>query len=86
MGMSKQGPANPMKADAFKNGFLRGFSAPFGFFAPVEIRRPTQFNGSVAKAWADVGRALSNATSDQGALIEQKTGKQPPRRQRRKAA
>ncbi|WP_146226077.1 hypothetical protein [Phyllobacterium leguminum] len=64
-----------MKADAFKKGFMRGFSAPFLFFSPIEIRRPSQFNGSVAKAWADVGRVLSDATAAQGTYLEQKADK-----------
>lgn len=63
-----------MISKSFRRGFAKGFSAPFLFFAPAEIRRPTRFNGSVAKAWADVGRALSEATEKQGATIEQKTG------------
>ena len=63
-----------MKSASFKKGFARGFSAPFFFFTPLEIRRPSQFNGSVAKAWADVGRALADATKEQGAIIEQEAG------------
>jgi hypothetical protein len=86
MDMSKLVTMKPMKQEAFKRGFLQGFSAPFLFFAPMEVRRPSQFNGSVAEAWADVGRALSDATKEQGAVIEQETGKQRPVSQRGKAA
>ena len=73
--------------ESFKKGFARGFSAPFFFFAPLEIRRPSQFNGSVARAWADVGRALDDATKAQGAIIEQEAGRKTTRgKTRRKAA
>ncbi len=62
-----------MLTKSFKRGFVRGFSAPFLFFSPLPVRRPKEFNGSVEKAWRDVGRALSEATAKQGAIIEQKT-------------
>ncbi|MCO4316376.1 hypothetical protein M8997_004215 [Phyllobacterium sp. 21LDTY02-6] len=85
--MDKHSESKPIRADAFKQGFMRGFTAPFLFFSPIKVRRPTQFNGSVAKAWADVGKALSLATKEQGSYIEQKTGRQIPRhKSRRKAA
>jgi hypothetical protein len=87
MSMSKQATWNSTMGKSFKKGFARGFSAPFLFFSPLEIRRPTQFNGSVAKAWADVGRALRDATEAQGATIEQETGTKTSRtKARRKAA
>lgn len=61
-----------MKKYAFKMGFFKGFSVPFLFFSPEEIKRPVQFNGSVEKAWSDVGSALFDAMILQGEYIEQK--------------
>lgn len=76
-----------MNARAVKRGFLRGFSAPFLFFSPIEVRRPAGFDGSVEKAWADVGQALSDATNHQGEAIEQKNRKQfTGKKHREKAA
>lgn len=77
---------NPMITKSFKKGFAQGFSAPFLFFAPLTIRRPAQFNGSVAEAWSDVGRALNEATQKQGATIEQKPRTKAPSRNRRHQA
>lgn len=85
--MSKHATWNCTMNESFRKGFARGFSAPFLFFSPLEIRRPPKFNGSVAKAWADVGRALDEATRKQGATIEQKSrSKAPAKHRRRKAA
>lgn len=75
-----------MFSKSFKKGFAQGFSAPFLFFAPLTVRRPTQFNGSVAEAWSDVGRALNEATHKQGATIEQKPRTKTRTRNRRHQA
>lgn len=62
-----------MLTSSFKTGFARGFAAPLEFFAPRKITRPPQFDASVERAWQDVGKALSDATSKVGATVEQKT-------------
>jgi len=64
-----------MKYSAFKAGFLKGAFSPFMFFSPDEIHRPSRFNGSAEKAWADVFFLLSDAMKEQGKYIEQETGK-----------
>jgi hypothetical protein len=84
--MSNQTTWNSTMNESFRKGFARGFSAPFLFFSPIEIRRPSKFNGSVAKAWADVGRALDEATRRQGATIEQKPRSKTAARHRRNKA
>lgn len=72
--------------ESLKKGFARGFSAPFLFFSPLPVRRPINFDGSVAKAWNDVGRALNEATRKQGATIEQEPRTKTPARNRRNKA
>lgn len=62
-----------MKQEAFKNGFLQGFSSPFSVFAADRFCESFQLSSSVEKAWKNVNRLLSDAVNSQGELIERNT-------------
>jgi hypothetical protein len=52
-----------------REGFLLGFSAPMSFFTVNRFHRPDEFEVSVEKAWADVGRVMQDVM-DREIVIE----------------
>jgi len=63
-------PYQKMKSEAFKDGFLQGFSSPFSVFFANKAYESFQLNSSVEKAWENVNRILSDAVMLEGEFIE----------------
>jgi hypothetical protein len=64
-------------------GFVSGFTASGTLFLAKPIRRPSDFDGSVEKAWKGVGDALSLAEKRHGEVIVKIAG---PKTRAHKAA
>ncbi|WGI67766.1 hypothetical protein QEO92_22715 [Neorhizobium petrolearium] len=64
-----------MFSKSFCKGFVGGFTSPANIFLGSKIKRPVEFDGSVERAWREVGRNLSDATRSYGESI----GKAPTR-------
>ena len=73
-----------MFSKSFLRGFVGGFTSPARLIMGVEVKRPAEFDGSVERAWSQVGRNLSDATRNYGESI----GKAPggSKKQRYRAA
>ncbi|RWH69242.1 MAG: hypothetical protein EOQ86_31610 [Mesorhizobium sp.] len=64
--MGAQKKKQQLVSRSFLKGFGRGLTAPsFWLVTSFRIRRDKRFDGSVEKAWRDVGRALSDATREE---------------------
>lgn len=62
-----------MLSRSFLMGFGRGLAAPGLLVERQTYRRDPKFNGSVEKAWEDVGKAMSDALSEEGKAYGKKT-------------
>lgn len=65
--------AKQMLYRSFLKGFGRGLAAPGLLLEPYDVRRDEHFEPSVEKAWQDVGDALRDAMSREGASIGTKS-------------
>ncbi|OJF97602.1 hypothetical protein [Pararhizobium antarcticum] len=70
---------NMSLSKSFRKGFLGGILSPGNLFLSPKIQRPAQYDGSVARAWRQVGVALSDATRKEGESIG-KTSRNKKRR------
>lgn len=70
----KQEKSVNMFSKSFKKGFVGGFTSPANIFVAIKIHRPAEYDGSVEKAWREVGTSLSNATLTEGKRLGEKTG------------
>jgi hypothetical protein len=69
-----------MFSKSFYRGFVGGFTSPASIFLGSKIKRPAEFDGSVERAWREVGRNLSDVTNAYGESI----GKAPARTKKRR--
>ena len=69
-----------MFSKSFYKGFVGGFTSPANILFGSKIKRPAEFDGSVERAWREVGRNLSDATTAYGESI----GKAPTGTKRRR--
>lgn len=76
----KQEKSVKMFSESFKKGFVGGFTSPANIFISQKIERSVDFDGSVKRAWREVGNSLSNATQIEGERIGKKTGSAKKRR------
>lgn len=75
----KQEKSVNMFSKSFKKGFVGGFTSPASIFISQKIHRPSEYDGSVERAWREVGSSLSNATKIEADRLGQKTGTQKRR-------
>ena len=76
-----------MLSRSFLKGFGRGLVAPGLLLEPYKVKRESRYNATVEQAWDDVGRALRDAMSMEGALSGKKASiTRYSRRKHRQAA